>query len=254
MKAALIPPKGLYNTAVASDYHLALAQITQPAYLDFYESLPGTDFVIMDNGAAEDATVTDKELYEAAFHMNVNEIVIPDVMLDAEQTYSRAKVWWSEWHKLLPPDLTVMVVVQGRTVDECKTMIQRYRREFPDATLALPRHLVTTLFKSARCKLVNHIKDFYGEVPVHLLGTHPAWPREVLHMGLHHSWVRGIDSSLPYNYTLAGVALDAENAYPTISRPDGYFTQDYSDVDYNLLGHNINTFLRWAHGTEGTQS
>lgn len=61
-----------------------------------------------------------------------------------------------------------------------------------------------------------------------------------------------MDSSIPYNYAIAGTSLPTwYNNAKRIQRPEGYFTQDF-EIDTQLLDKNIQTFIGWANGTEGT--
>jgi hypothetical protein len=256
MKAALIPPKGYYNSTAQSDYHLMLAQNTDPEYIGMYSSLPPDNYIIMDNGAAEGATVRDNILLHRATAMGVDEVVVPDEIGDSEGTIARAHRFFgaaqkdAHWQKY-----KYMGVVQSQGdhggIMEC---IHSFA-EMPINVLGVPRHLVTN-DKYARFNILSMIKGygFHKRFEVHLLGTNPKWSAEISVIQEVHPWVRGVDSSLPYNYSIVGERLTAKfRDNNPIARPEGYF-DTIRKIDPDLLQDNIDTFMRWARGTEGTAS
>jgi hypothetical protein len=247
MKVALIPPKGYYDYR-ESDYYLLLAQIEDTTYRREYAGLPMKSYVILDNGAAEGKLVKDELLLQEAAHYGADEIVIPDVMYDGEATLERAREF------ILSHDtsgLHYMVVTQGKNLEEVLTTTSKILDEFPDATIGIPRHLITTCDNvMARYYVLQHIHERHGQTrKVHLLGTNATFPSEVKYLTAAHSWVRGADTSMPFNYAIAGKEL---NARTSVERPEGYFDKVHK-IDPELLEYNINTFMEWASGTEGTR-
>jgi hypothetical protein len=256
VKAALIPPKGFYNSAVQSDYHLVLAQITDPNYIDVYGNVPPDNYIIMDNGAAEGATVRDSILLHRARVLGVDEIVVPDEIGDSEGTIARAHRFFGSMQK--EPDWSkykYMGVVQSKGdhggIMEC---IHAFA-EMPINVLGVPRHLVD-YDKYGRYNILSMIKGYgyHKRFEVHLLGTNPKWPSEISTIQEVHPWVRGVDSSLPYNFAIAGEKLSAKfRDHRTIGRPEGYFDR-VPTINAELLQDNIDTFMRWARGIKGTAS
>jgi hypothetical protein len=251
MKAALIAPKGYYNTVHVSNYHLALAQIDTDDYLSNYAYEAGAgDYVIVDNGAAEGSTVSDADLIIAARNMSANEVVVPDVMRDCEGTINRVRDFLdrkSHWSGL--PPLRFMLVVQGLDWHEVQRSIDHYMNTYDNPVLGIPRHFLTTLADvEARIHVLKYIARRWGEdTRVHLLGTNPVWPKEVKTIGKEFPWVRGVDSSMPYNYAIAGFRIDAPDVH--MNRPGAYFTADWTGkIDNDTLSYNIDTFLSWARG------
>ena len=253
MKAALIPPKGYYATAMQSDYHLMLAQITDREYVDTYGN--SDDYVIIDNGAAEGEMVSDSILLRRAMQVVADEIVVPDTMGHSDDTVARAHAFWESCTTagFSTENMKFMGVVQSQGdragVIQCVEAFEK----MPITALGIPRHLVDK-DKHARYMICSWLKSYgYDErFEVHLLGTNPKYPSEVCNIVEAHPWVRGIDSSLPYNYTIAGKQLSALGyPYGGIKRPGGYF-DTVRRMDTTLLQSNIDTFMRWASGTEGT--
>jgi len=261
MKAALIPPRGYYNSALQSDYHLMLAQIIDPDYVDLYDARVGDNFVIMDNGAAEGTMVRDVVLLTRAARMCVDEVVLPDVMCNAEATIARSKEFWTTVDVLDNRDVinrsqfSYMGVVQSQgSLGELIQCVEAFTEMDQVSTLGIPRHLVDK-DKYARANFLSWLRGHgYNErFEVHLLGTNRLWPQEVSFVAQEHSWVRGVDSSLPYNYAIAGVELNSKFvSNGGIVRPEEYF-DTVRKIDTELLQTNIDTFMRWASGTEGTQ-
>lgn len=245
MKAALIAPRGYHHTVAASTYHLTLAQIDDASYKDVYSLIIDRDdcFVIMDNGAAEGEMVSTEKLFDKAWTFNADEVVVPDVIKDMRSTLARVGQFMTNSDK---PTMGYMLVVQGTTWKEVTTCIDTYLEEYPYCTIGIPRHLLTTLQdKNARCKLVEYIG---GRGVIHMLGTNPAAPKEVRLLGQKFGdVVRGIDSSLPYNYTAAGLELSKCTPHDDVQRPTGYFGRPI-ELDDSLLQDNIQTFLDWASG------
>lgn len=251
MKLALIPPKGYYQTALQSEIHLVLAQIEDPAYVGMYEDIPSHHHVILDNGAAEGALVTEQKLMRRAAHYGVDEIVVPDVLRDWQLSVMRARTF-ARTEVMSEFDGQLMLVAQGNTLDEVYRCIDHYLVQFPNSVIGVPRHLLTTTHNMmARVNTVAHIESTYGRRPVHLLGTNAGWPQEVLHIAMRFPWVRSVDTSMPYNYTIAGRRLRANDSIE--HRPEAYFDQVRS-LDSDLMTENINTMMEWASGTEGARS
>ena len=92
MKVAIIPPKA-HTELADGDYHLILPQLVEDkkrdAYKLFYKEAEG--FKILDNGAAEGKLINSNRLMEIASYLEVNEIVVPDVLGDAIESYHMAR-------------------------------------------------------------------------------------------------------------------------------------------------------------------
>ena len=252
MRAALIPPKGYFHTALRSDYHLALAQIRDPEYTALYANRKSSHYLILDNGAAEGEPVRDSTLVARAEQLGADEIVVPDVMGDASATVERARQFLEIKDDLRRYKLMGVVQSQG-SLGEVIRCIQAFD-EMPITTLGIPRHLVDK-DKYFRYNVLNYLRGFNYDkrFEVHLLGTNPKWPAEICTIADIHPWVRGVDTSLPYNYAIAGKRLDGKNvpSGSEIRRPEAYFDKK-QDIEFAILAENINTYLRWARGASAS--
>jgi hypothetical protein len=254
VKAALIPPKGYALTAMRSDVHLVLAQLTDVGYVDVYSDLPDDHYMILDNGAAEGGSVSDEKLLDVAAKYGADEIVVPDVMKDYKATLERKEAFFKT-ARLTGTGVKFMAVVQGQKLEELRQCVDDYIDDDRVDVIGIPRHLITTLSDPyARARLLTYIEGRYGGAQVHLLGTNPAWPSEIQLLAQECTWVRSCDSGMPYYYTIAGERLDAPEAERAhVGRQNDYFTYKHDLYSY-LLNANIDTYLEWASGTEGTRS
>lgn len=250
MQLCLIPPHGLEQVALRGSQHLVLAQIKHEQYANVYQQAWSRgDYLILDNGANEGEPVGDFALMARAAELGAREIVIPDVLGDMTETLRRARQFWSNLQEMTYPVTSYgyMAVVQGKTLDELLDCAYVYTHMKRVTTLGIPRHLISTIGpKSIRVTVAKTIYARYGHrFQIHFLGTNAEWPDEVLYASREVPFVRSVDTSMPFNYTLAGRALEV-NATP-VNRPDDYFTK-WHVPDRTLLDMNISTIQRWTRG------
>jgi len=208
MKIAFNAPLRNLNYMLLGDMFLCL-----PQYFDFE---PYVEFLrehnyfkILDNGAAEGERVDADRLLECAKLINANEIIIPDVMLDAEKTIKLLKEFMSTVSEREKYEYSWMAVIQGKTPEEwinCyKTYINTQEIYRFVNTFGVPKSVAET-FKEitgktsisenrphALTQLLLRDNMFFIR-QFHLLGLgHPSelpmLPRRV---------VRSVDTSLPF--------------------------------------------------------
>lgn len=257
MKAALIPPKGLEALALRSKMHLALPLpelIVNDAYVHTYKRASrGGDFLILDNGEAEGARVPNDTLLGMAKLYGATELVLPDVIRDGFETVKRVVTFLDQYKDDLS-SYQLMAVPQGKTTTEVQKCIEEFSVMEQITTLGIPRHFMGTMrLQQARVELANWIEDKYPDrFQVHCLGVESKFLREIKWLAKYAPTVRSIDSSLPFNYAIAGFELTP--TVGSINRPREYFTTDWSKrVRSDLVIGNINTFMRWASGTESAE-
>lgn len=245
MKLALIPPFTCMGAIGHTDYQLLLPQnISNKRYANAYHRFRREGhFMILDNGVAEGVETSPEELHELAYHMMVNEIVVPDVLGDVEQTLSLA----THFHKYADIKFHYMGVVQGQDLDECYDCVNRFATLGYIRTIGVPRHLLTTINENARFHVVQYIRSTFGQrFNIHLLGTNPMFMREFEAFGRSYEAfnVRGVDTSAPFTYGMAGVSLlDTSEA---VHRPDDYFNQVIPDPAF--MYSNITIMKDWTYG------
>jgi hypothetical protein len=246
MKVALITPFDLLDLAAVSSYHLLLPQyFDNKRYREFYDDAVG--FKILDNGANENYNADFRELTDMGHAWDVNEIVVPDVLGDAQATIDLAR----SFERYAQPDRFHYVgVAQGRTLAEVIKCINYYHVTEWITTLALPR-VLNTIHKTQRFNLIEPIAKEYDFGAIHCLGG-SSWVREVVAidaLGL----VRGMDTSLPIVLGLDGKSL-ADDQY--ISRQADYFDRvvERSSLTWKVIDDNVRKFFDWAGAGYGTET
>lgn len=210
------------GTVGHTNYQLLLPQLTEShKYVKAYHRRRREgDFMILDNGAAEGVETTPEKLHKLAEHMMVNEIVIPDTLLDMQATVSQA----IEFEKYVSPKFRYMAVAQGKTLHECYECIHHFAKLPYISTIGIPRHVITTVDGDARFHLVRFIRNnFNQQFDIHLLGMNPAFINELDAFGYSYQVcnVRGVDTSAPFTYAMAGFSLLETDKH--VLRPENYF-------------------------------
>lgn len=257
MRLAFIPPFSLLETTFQTDYQLMLPQLVDRderysyAYSKHCQD-PDT-FVILDNGAAEGEQVHDKHLLETAIRFRVDELVIPDVMCNRTATLDKAGRFWRDWHDLhLWKFVRRMFVVQGSNYSEfLSCILWATEQEWID-TIAIPRHAVTTCGRLDTRTGLAHYVLAHSDKAIHFLGGAPTYPHELAVLAKEFygiKQVRGMDTSMPFNYAWWGEGVLAGQS--GCKRPDNYFelaAEEFNQEEYLL--HNLETMKRWAMGDE----
>lgn len=84
------PTAGLEKYAVLSKYHLVLAHIEDPIYIQFYQQRrEAGDFLILDNGAYEGVELSPQKLWDKIRIYEPQVVVLPDFLLQP---------WKKTWH------------------------------------------------------------------------------------------------------------------------------------------------------------
>lgn len=247
MKLALIPPfDGLHIINERDNYHLMLPQLLDnELYATKYRELRRRgDFIILDNGAAEGELVSDEKLVALTRAFDPDEVVIPDIMGDALGTIGRATKFVKAYGSEIQADL--MFVAQGRSLIEVTRMIEVLVTLDHVTTVGIPRHLLaTTGHKDVRIMLAMWIHKHYGKtLNIHFLGAAPSWPFEVLYAN-DLKFVRGMDTSMPFNYALNNAYL-VEGDKKHIKRPLDYFNQQFTHEQEILARRNAVLMRQWA--------
>lgn len=254
MQVGLIPPKGLENFALGSNFHLALASpklMARKTYGGMYTRAGRLgDYVILDNGAAENDLVSDYDLLAAAGMIHASEVVAPDVIRSSAGTIKRT----TNFVRVGQPRYKLMGVPQGINLPEFRKCVKAFADLEEIRVIGIPRHMIATIkHKAIRIDFANWVVETYpGRFEIHLLGTDPTWLAEVKHASKYAPHIRSVDSSLPFNYAIAGHRLDTTDAI--VWRPDLYFDRDWNGkVDPKLVRQNVETLLEWAGAPDLTR-
>lgn len=247
MKLALIPPLDHLNDLAKTNYQLMLPQLaSDPTYLAAYkEATVRSDYVILDNGVAEGKPVAWSEITALAQSAKVSEIVLPDVMCDAEGTFEATKAVW----KSRDINFRYMYVAQGASLSEAFSYVVKALDERRwISTIGIPRHLVKTVRFDARLRLAEMLEALRESgtfnFQIHFLGTNSYWMQEVKYVeAALPGVVRGVDTSAPYVYSYLGGTMCMDAA---CDRYDGYFTRPFREGKYPVADE-IKWLKEWCN-------
>lgn len=241
MKTASILPQGLLKHAAADDYHMALAHLIgkdgYEEYTNFFEAIGQFQdkFLIMDTGLIEGDPRPIDELVEKAKRLWADEMVLPDVFENKDETLreSHDALEYVEHHL---PNIRKMAVPQGVDIHdwfECaKEMLT-----WPIDTIGIPKVLCRDGGMHARLEAITMIQPYLGDKEIHLLGCWDS-PLELKLIENHVRSgkikpVRGVDSAIAYVYANKGIRItDDERPAGAIDFKDG--TADAELLEYNL--------------------
>lgn len=208
MKIAVVtPPSGFLSIdETGLGYHMALGQylLTDEVYREYYRSLGMRGhFIIVDNGAAENNTPPFDDVVSVANYIGASEIVLPDVINDAEATL--ALLFDSRALKLVPPHKR-FIVPQGKTLSEWFMCFNELTIGIGVRSVA--NHSYACIGISKYYPAVNGraevLRALFSVLPsweqpfsVHMLGIAGTPYREILNLVRTAPWVRGIDTGAP---------------------------------------------------------
>lgn len=208
--ATICPPNAINYLPYRAGYHMALAQylLEDTTYLMHMEQqVARGGFIIMDNGAAEGQSLTITELIAAVDLLEPDEVVLPDVLRDADRTlalHTHTNVLTS-----IPP-IQRMVVIQGSKWSEVKYFIRQLtamKRWFHYASIGVPKHLES--LKGGRPRAIKLLVE-YGLAMnhnIHLLGIYAKPFEEVMRAYEAFPGIRGIDTGAPVAYAQHHIRL-----------------------------------------------
>lgn len=227
--------------------------------MDFYRQRRAEgDWLILDNGEAEGARVDYQQLLTVAAQLEVQEIVVPDVLNNCDETIKHARNFFSYLFGGTHPYLTsplqyynfqFMGVIQGQILAEYLKCLHFFEREAWISTLALPRAMNYNIDRTSRYTLAEGLINYgsrFGTAEtknIHCLGS-SNWIREVAALGELPN-VRSMDTSLPVVLGLEGISVQANVHQP---RRNNFFGQTISRAsnEWEITYDNCITFRDWA--------
>jgi hypothetical protein len=254
MKVATIVPTKFIEITDGDDYQMSLAHLigADPFYTNHFKlQSVGGAFIIMDNGAAENAQVpTVDDLYHKAMEIGASEIVLPDTLFDHEDTIRKAH---EAIDRLMQLGWTgkLMAVPHGSTQEgwiAAATVLMQWQ---PVTTIGISKFLCKQWGPYAKAwalSMITHIGSVASHVDpkkaIHLLG---CWgdPMEVawLDNAFQHLNIRGVDSAIAYVYAQKGLKMNAG-----VPRPEDEveFTDPNLELNMGLLMHNVGVWRQYG--------
>jgi hypothetical protein len=222
----------------------------------FLDSSERGRFIIMDNGLFEGVTHTTEDLIEKINLVQPDIFITPDDWNNPHSTYKNAKYWMNTLKSQLPSTTKLMVVLQGKTIEEITNLNDKcidlgfkhfafnhssetYQRMFNH-----PNKLVNQMM--GRIEVVNSLKK-QGHIQnnhyIHLLGA--SLPQEfIYYKGMN--WINSVDTSSPIGNGALGIVYED---YGLLTKPTNKIEEFFEDSLENQIGNitfNINKFKEYT--------
>jgi len=239
MEVALIAPGSLQHLSVNRKFEMIIPEgVHHDSRYKTYFSHEGRSdkYTMLDNGAFEQAQVTDHNLLELAAMYQVDEVAAPDVIGDVYQSLNKLESFLYMIESYQDFQLRIMAVVQGQNLRECKsfiTYIASTQHANTTWTLAFPKHLVkTTGHFDARLRLIRWTQREYNHLfQIHALGYN--YPGEV--QGLAGLGVRSLDTSAPFIAAYHRYSLQNQSEIDPRSTIPDYWNLPADQFDSKLV-------------------
>ena len=174
-------------------------------YKQFFKSIQ--KFIIIDNGVAENILISDKKLVGLAIEIKANEIIIPDIIGNYEETKNKREKFLNKYYQILKKNkIKIQSVIQGDTIEEYEQCLAEVNKDTRIDVIGVPFRINYCKFKNKtkneNCML-NRIyflntHNFYK--PVHCLGCNLLQELKRLQ---NFNGIRSIDSKLVARYSKA---------------------------------------------------
>lgn len=243
MEIATIVPTSHLCFTEQDGYKMALAHVAKEdrRYFEFFKETEG--FTILDNGAAElGEGVGFDSFYEMAMKLEPDEIVVPDVLLDAEATIQRAQDFYESGMYLGPWDRR-MGVPQGKTLEEYRESLAYFLEQEWVTTIGISRFVSKIdINYSHRWTLLARIPELLeSDKEIHMLGCSTD-PLEFCTIDRRlPGRIRGADSGIAAIFTQAGMRLANGDLKPNIELD---FSNRYDVPNSDLLMENVVAWKR----------
>lgn len=274
MKAALIAPIPHLHDFGRGPFHLLLTHLlTETKYREHYRNERSCgSYLVLDNsaherGAGEDPTT----LLKAGFYLDAQEIVVPDVLFDAEGTIEACltahETWFENGSEILDSYAPAfMYVPQGKDKNDWSVCFDSLVKihGYCSRKYSLRRDLVIGVSKDydswdgGLMRLIDEdivpmreqLAQSGIKMHVHLLG----WMRNLWNLQViarTHPWIRSTDSAKPFVYALSNTNLlnwvtKEPPAYP--KRKDNYFQARMTSPQKKFAENNAWAFTQAAEG------
>ncbi len=257
MKVAFIEPVDGLERGFATDFHMVVPEALHlEKYARYYTGLDkDRNYVILDNGEADEETPSWDNLLLSAAGIGAHEIVVPDVMGDAQGTQRRALDFGNhlkDYDKAFVEKYNWMGVAHGTTHAEVVGSIQFLGSLDYINVLGLPRIISNDVHKYIRCTIAETpglMEFIVARFPggIHCLGASRFFKEALLLADLP---VRSIDTSFVASMSLAARNIRRD---PWCGRPKNFWTQLYEERMINIADFNHDEYRFWCEGVNASQ-
>lgn len=259
MDVALIPPVSLLGDTARTDMQLLLPQMWyNRVYMIEYSHMlrDPKQYVIMDNGAAEDERLSDEALVRFAAQYEPNEMAIPDHLGDMANTVAHARQFLDQYGMRLHEDHRIKLgyVAQGSDPEEAFYGVQKmvYDYGWLIDTIFIPRLLVKNTNLTARLQLALDIHNTWKKrFDIHFFGASNKWPGEVIEAA-NTGFIRSIDTSWPYQAAFHKVPMRRSTRGHIVTRPQWYFARN--SAEFSNPDIYVERYLKWANHPGSTRT
>lgn len=272
MKTAYIPPIPHLKDFGEGDFHLILSHLLDDQdYREHYKDQRERGaWILLDNSAHEDGHGADAEkLIYQALDIGAQEIVVPDVLDDADASLEMSIAALETWNKMKNlkdkiDNLRFMYVPQGESYERLvycldnlvKAHVYNSRQQHYRLDFSIGISKDYERFKGGLMRFLDEeIAPLHTafakngvDVQVHMLG----WGRnlwELSKIAKKHTFLRSTDSAKPFVYGLAGIMLDPSKEPPPYPRrPADYFACEMAPNQAYISNINASIFTAMAAG------
>jgi hypothetical protein len=250
-----VPLSLLEKSLIFNDYQYVL-----PHLLDKYDEYKTfmlkyrdqeNSFIIMDNGLFEGIAHTEEDLIEKINLIKPDIFITPDDWNNSHFTYRNAKYWMNTISPQLPSETKLMVVLQGKTLEEMTNLYDKcIDLEFKHFAFNHSSNLYQRMFNHPN-KLVNqmmgrieliHLMKKQGYILdnhyIHLLGC-SSWIEGHFYKGM--DWINSVDTSSPIINGFLNIDYSSESMFSKpINKIEEFF--EIEPVNIGTIIYNINQF------------
>lgn len=252
MRLGLIPPNLYARDMLRTRMSLVLPWQVTDLPKDFIQEVRHDNdrFVILDNGAAEGATVGYQKLLNLAETLRPDIIVVPDRLGDTDWSITTAR---EASHMTRHTNALLMAVAQGKRLEDVMKSVYAYAGMDHISWIALPRVLNFYFGPTSRLRFAEAFASdpLLQDIPIHCLGASYGFPQEIIELAKLPN-VMSMDSSVPYVMAAYGVRLQRRDKYLSFAsakRPDDYFNLTFTPEQEKVKEHNVRTFISWAEAS-----
>jgi hypothetical protein len=215
MKLAFIAPTNSLNKISDKGdilFCLAPCCLEDKKYKEYFKYT--YKYVIMDNGAAEGDTINNDEYVRLAIEMEVDEIIVPDVIGNMQETIEKLYFFIEKYGWLLhQKEIKLHAVIQGKNYEEYKIMYDLLLSEPSIDVIGIPFRMNFNglKFNTEQDRAINRLLFLDNieviQKPIHCLGSNNIF--EIYELN-KRPFVRSCDSKLIARY---GKNLQLINKY-----------------------------------------
>jgi len=237
-----IPVAQAYREAgMLGDYQLLLAHdvIKRPG--DYAQTYSHNQWIIMDNSVIElGYPLSEDEMREAIGVVHASVFVLPDELLDKDQTILKTFEALNTWGNLITDSTKGMAVPQGTTFDEWVECVEAFAQIREIDWIGIPRNVKEKLGTS-RVKAAEIVQTVCPDKKIHMLGFSDDIQDDVAATRVGGA-VMGIDSAVPSRMGMR------DQKVITLANPDhsprGDWWDNPGEVN-DLAITNVTVFRSW---------